>query len=188
MPAETVRRSSGPSGAMELLHTMALVHDDVLDGTTERRGAPTTVPWMSQRAPSLAPGIDPGRFGLAAAILVGDLAAVLADRLLLESGFEPEALARALAVYHHMRIDMAAGQFLDVAGRGDDPARTRAIARLKGGAYTVEGPLLVGAAFAVGKPRCRRRCAGTAGLWVRRSSSPTIFGTMRLDPAWMATR
>ena len=44
------------AAAMELLHTMALVHDDVLDGATERRGAPTTAPWMALRAPALAPG------------------------------------------------------------------------------------------------------------------------------------
>jgi geranylgeranyl diphosphate synthase, type I len=139
------------SAAMELLHTMALVHDDLLDGTAERRGAPTTLPWMTARAPAVAPAIDAQTFGTSTAILVGDLAAVLADRLLLESGFAPDALARALDVYHRMRIETALGQFLDVAGRGGDPARAREIARLKGGAYTVEGPLLVGAAFAGGQ-------------------------------------
>ena len=147
------------AAAIELLHTMALVHDDVLDGATERRGAPTTAPWMALRAPALAPG-GHAEFGLAAAILAGDLAAVLADRLLLESGFDPPALTRALAVYHHMRIETATGQFLDVADRGDDPARARVIARLKGGAYTVEGPLLVGAAFADGETGVRQALQG----------------------------
>ena len=138
------------SAAMELLHTMALVHDDLLDHTPERRGAPTTGPRMAEAAPVLAPSIDPRTFGTSAAILVGDLAAVLADRLLLESGFEPAALERALDVYHRMRVETAVGQFLDVAGRGAEPARAREVARLKGGAYTVEGPLLVGAALADG--------------------------------------
>lgn len=138
------------SAAMELLHTMALVHDDLLDDAVERRGAPTTGPWMRESAPALAPTRDPRSFGTAAAVLVGDLSAVLADRLLLESGFEAEALARALAVYHRMRIETAVGQFLDVAGRASEPARAREVARLKGGAYTVEGPLLVGAALADG--------------------------------------
>ncbi|HEY5858990.1 MAG TPA: polyprenyl synthetase family protein, partial [Actinomycetota bacterium] len=134
----------------ELLHTMALVHDDLLDHTTERRGEPTTAPTMAAAGLVLAPSIDPRTFGTSAAILVGDLAAVLADRLLLESGFEPAALERALDVYHRMRIETAVGQFLDVAGHGAEPARAREVARLKGGAYTVEGPLLVGAAFADG--------------------------------------
>ena len=61
---------------------------------------------------------------------------------------------------------MAVGQFLDVAGRGADPARAREVAGLKGGAYTVEGPLLVGAALADGGAEVRaaagaiRRAAG----------------------------
>ncbi|HEY6568012.1 MAG TPA: polyprenyl synthetase family protein [Actinomycetota bacterium] len=157
------RAAGGPDGepivrasaAMELLHTMALVHDDLLDHTAERRGAPTTGPKMAGSAPILAPSIDPQTFGTSAAVVVGDLAAVLADRLLLESGFEPAALERALDVYHRMRIETAVGQFLDVAGRGAEPARAREVARLKGGAYTVEGPLLVGAAFADGGAEVR---------------------------------
>lgn len=143
------------SAAMELLHTMALVHDDLVDHSDERRGAPTTGSWMTRAAPSLAPSIDPAIFGTSAAVVVGDVSAVLADRLLLDSGFEPVALARALDVYHRMRIDTAVGQFLDIAGRGADPARAGEVARLKGGAYTVEGPLLVGAAFADGGAQVR---------------------------------
>ena len=91
---------------------------------------------------------DPERFGHAAALLAGDLAAVLADRLLLTSGFDPVALARALAAYHEMRLDMAAGQLLDVAGLASDPESALRAARLKGGSYTVEGPLVVGAELA----------------------------------------
>jgi geranylgeranyl diphosphate synthase type I len=82
------------------------------------------------------------------AVLAGDLAAVLADRLLLASGFEPASLVRALEPYHEMRVDMALGQYLDVAGLSRQPEKAREVAWLKGGAYTVEGPLQVGAAFA----------------------------------------
>ena len=76
---------------------------------------------------------------------------MLADRLVLTSGFEPAALARALGPYHEMRLDMAAGQLLDVAGPRGAGLRPRR-GRLKGGSYTVEGPLLVGAALAVDAP------------------------------------
>jgi geranylgeranyl diphosphate synthase type I len=139
------------SAAMELLHTMALVHDDLIDGTPERRGVPTTMPWLAgeARARSLGAG-DPEAFGEAGALLVGDLAAVLADRMLLESGLPADAVVRGLAPYHRMRSDMAVGQFLDLAVVAAEPAAARRIAALKGGSYTVEGPLLVGAAFAAG--------------------------------------
>ena len=70
---------------------------------------------------------------------------VLADRLLLEAGFAPERLAGALARYHRMRTEMAAGAYLAITGAEADARR---LAFLKGGSYTVEGPLLIGAALA----------------------------------------
>jgi geranylgeranyl diphosphate synthase type I len=133
--------------SLELLHTMALIHDDLMDGADRRRGVAASSPHLAAWARSAGPTFDPARFGGAAALLAGDLAAVLADRLFLTSGFAPDALARALAPYHEMRLDMAAGQ---MAGLGapiqvDEALR---VARLKGGSYTVEGPLIVGAALA----------------------------------------
>jgi geranylgeranyl diphosphate synthase, type I len=149
------------AGALELLHTMALVHDDLLDGAKERRGVPTTAVWFAQHAGDLGLRGDPQDVGTRVAVLVGDLAAVLADEMLLGSGFGPEALVRAQAVYHEMRERMAAGEYLDVAGRDgdDDPAVARRAASLKGGAYTVEGPVLIGAALAGASDRCGRALA-----------------------------
>jgi geranylgeranyl diphosphate synthase type I len=146
------------AAALELLHTMALVHDDLTDGTPERRGVPTTVPRFADeaRAQSLGTG-DAEAFGEAGALLVGDLAAVLADRLLLESGLPAAALVRGLAPYHRMRGDMAVGQFLDLAVVAVDPAAARRVAALKGGSYTVEGPLCIGAAFAGKGPSVETR-------------------------------
>jgi geranylgeranyl diphosphate synthase type I len=143
------------AAALELLHTMAIVHDDLIDGAKERRGVATTAVWFSDRADELGGRGEREGFGQAMSILVGDLAAVFADRMLLESGFPPEALARALAVYHPMREDMAIGQYLGLSRVGDarsgsvgDPQVARRAAAMKGGSYTVEGPLLIGAALA----------------------------------------
>ena len=139
------------AASLELLHTMALVHDDLIDGAKERRGVPSTAAWFAERAEELEAKGEPTAFGQAMAVLVGDLAAVLADHLLLESGFSSDALVTALAVYHPMREEMAIGQYLgltgDVAVAAD---RTRRVAALKGGGYTVEGPLRIGAALAGG--------------------------------------
>jgi geranylgeranyl diphosphate synthase type I len=144
------------AAALELLHTMALIHDDLIDAATERRGVPTTAPQLAGEALGRGFAADAARFGSAGAVLAGDLAAVLADRLMLTSGFEPGALVRGLGPYHEMRLDMAAGELLDVAGlasHGDVAVRA---ARLKGGSYTVEGPLLVGAALVGGDARVQR--------------------------------
>jgi geranylgeranyl diphosphate synthase type I len=138
------------AAALELLHTMALVHDDLIDGAKERRGVPSTAAWFSERASELgAPG-DTRDFGSSMAILVGDVSAVWADGLLLASGFPPDVLVPALSVYHDMREQMAVGQYLDVGGAAGDPEVALRAAALKGGSYTVEGPLLIGAALAGG--------------------------------------
>lgn len=132
------------SAALELFHTMALIHDDVMDLEQERRGRPTLHVRGSHTAANRGHAA-PERHGEAVAILVGDLAAVLADHLLLDAGFAPERLCVALDRYHRVREETAAGQYLDLIGAGSDPRR---VAASKGGAYTVEGPLLIGAALA----------------------------------------
>ena len=141
----------GPSitraaAALEFLHLMALVHDDVMDDAKERRGMPSTHVHLAQVARAAVPAVDGDaeHTGRSLAILVGDLAGVCADLLFAATGFAPERLARALERYHAVRLDMAAGQALDVLGTRD-PFR---VAALKGGSYTIAGPLLVGAALA----------------------------------------
>lgn len=136
------------AAALELLHTMALIHDDLMDRSATRRGEPASAYQLADRARQRGSS-DPERAGTSLALLAGDLAVVLADRLLLSSGFEPHRLISALDRYHQMRTEMALGQCLDVVGGHADPA---VVATLKGGSYTVDGPLLIGAALAGGDP------------------------------------
>jgi geranylgeranyl diphosphate synthase, type I len=139
--------------ALELLHTFALVHDDVMDRSAVRRGESTT--WRHLAAEHRRAGFrgDPEAYGISAAVLVGDLAMTLADRAFLESGFPPARLLPGFARYGRMRTDMVAGQFLDVVAANRGGVReeeARRIALLKSGAYTVEGPLHIGAILAGG--------------------------------------
>jgi geranylgeranyl diphosphate synthase type I len=135
------------AGAIELFHTFALIHDDVMDDGAERRGAPTIHVRMAQQR---AADPDAERFGLSSAILAGDFAMVLADHLFLHSGFPPERLAAAFRRYNRMRVEVAVGQFLDIegSGRAVEEREARRISSLKSGSYTVEGPLHVGAILA----------------------------------------
>jgi geranylgeranyl diphosphate synthase type I len=141
-PGEAILRAGV---ALELLHTAAIVHDDLMDRTEVRRGVPATHLRFAKDAPV---GTDPDAFGTAAAVLVGDLALVLSDRALRTSGFGPAELARAWAWFDRMRVQMAAGQFLDVSG---EPDRAR-VSSLKSSSYTTEGPIMVGAALAGSEP------------------------------------
>lgn len=144
------------AAALELLHTFALVHDDVMDRSPVRRGESTTWTYLAAEHRRFAFRGDPEDYGISTAVLVGDLAMTLADRAFLESGFAPERLLPAFGRYGRMRTDMVAGQFLDVvaANRGQvGEEEARRIAVLKSGAYTVEGPLHIGAILAAAPER-----------------------------------
>ena len=148
------------AAAMELLHTMALIHDDLMDATPERRGVPSSAHHLASEA--LRRGApDPEGTGRSLAILTGDLAAVLADRALLTSGFDADVLIVALDRYHRMCTDMALGQCLDVLGT-EGPG-SPVVATLKGGSYTVEGPLAIGAKLAGAGPATLDALAAYAG-------------------------
>jgi geranylgeranyl diphosphate synthase type I len=137
------------AAAMELLHTMALIHDDLMDAAPERRGVQSSAEHLAIEARERgAP--DPEDTGRSLAILSGDLAAVLADQALLTAGFDADVLLVALDRYHRMRTDMALGQCLDLLDT--EPPGSPSVAMLKGGSYTVGGPLTIGAALAGAGP------------------------------------
>jgi geranylgeranyl diphosphate synthase type I len=128
--------------AFELLQAFALIHDDVMDGSAVRRGAPAVHRRFADRHAAAAWAGESRRFGEGVAILAGDLALVYAD-LVLPTG--SDALAQR---WHELRIELNIGQYLDLAGTatgGIGREGARRIARLKSGRYTIERPLQVGA-------------------------------------------
>lgn len=140
------------AASLEMLHTFAIVHDDLMDRSPLRRGQPSSFRRLAGALPDTR---DPDRFGASAAVLVGDLAAAFADRMFFSSGFDGAALARAAGIFHAMRAEVIAGQYLDLlaAGRrGVTPVEARRISALKSGGYTVEKPGLIGAALAGAPP------------------------------------
>jgi geranylgeranyl diphosphate synthase type I len=131
--------------AFELLQAFALIHDDVMDGSATRRGAPAVHRRFADRHGTEAWAGESRRFGEGAAILVGDLALVYSD-LLIPPG--PPELA---ALWHELRVELNIGQYLDLSGTatgGVDRVGARRIARLKSGRYTIERPLQIGALLA----------------------------------------
>ncbi|MFI7578761.1 polyprenyl synthetase family protein [Micromonospora sp. NPDC049497] len=143
--------------ALELLHTFALVHDDVMDASATRRGRPTAhVALAAQHAAAGHRG-DPGRFGEAVAVLIGDLCMVWADRLLSQATLPPARLLEVRRCYDQMRVETVAGQYLDVLGESDaanwSVDRALRVARYKTASYTVQRPLLFGACLAGAEPQ-----------------------------------
>ena len=140
-----------PAAAVELLHTFALLHDDVMDRSATRRGRPTAHVALADGHRAAARGGDADWFGASAAILAGDLADVWADELLAGTPLPPDAVARARTVFTALRQEVIAGQHLDLLLAADgeaDEAGARRVALLKSARYTVTRPLLLGAALA----------------------------------------
>lgn len=142
-PASTEVIDAG--AAFEMLQAFALVHDDVMDGSSTRRGAQTAHLEFDDRHTDASWRGEGRRFGEGVAILIGDLAHVYADQLL------PRTSPEVQHVWDELRVELNVGQYLDLLGtaRADtDHESARRIARYKSGKYTIERPLHVGAALA----------------------------------------
>jgi len=133
--------------AFELMHAFALFHDDIMDGSTARRGQPTTHEVHRHLHEVHRWAGDARRFGDGVAILVGDLAFVYADLLLAGA---PRA---AWEMWNELRIELNVGQYLDMLGSARSERRrekAERICRYKSGKYTIERPLHLGALLAGG--------------------------------------
>ena len=139
-------RVTDAGAALELLHTFALVHDDVMDGSEFRRGDRSTHRRFIDHHEERGWRTESRRFGEGAAILVGDLAFVYADMLLGRVDDDD-----AHRIFDELRVELCVGQYLDLVGTSSgssDAQQAARIQRYKSGKYTVERPLHLGAALA----------------------------------------
>jgi geranylgeranyl diphosphate synthase type I len=137
--------------ALELFHSFALIHDDVMDASDLRRGRPATHRVLAGRYHG-KDAAAAARFGVNAAILLGDLCYAWSDELLCSAG--ERWRRRAEPVLHVMRTQVMAGQYLDLAGEWAEDALDRSwrALRHKTAGYTVERPLQIGAMLADAGP------------------------------------
>ncbi len=130
------------AAALEMVHYFALVHDDVMDQSDTRRGRPAAHVQASRWHREHEGHGDPDLFGQNVAILLGDLAHAVADRL-------ASALPPPLRdFWFELNVELIAGQRADLSGAAEgrrDLAHAERIADLKSGSYSVERPLQLGA-------------------------------------------
>ncbi len=139
------------AASLELVHVCALIHDDVMDGSDTRRSAPSIHKQFEQIHLSQNLHGSSEQFGIASAILLGDLALIWAAKALHESAIAPELILRSLPFYDEMRVELMAGQYLDIyeqALASESAERSLKVARYKSGKYSIERPLHFGASLA----------------------------------------
>ena len=142
--------------SLEVFQAAALVHDDLIDNSDTRRGRPSSHRALEGRHRALGWAGDAAPFGRSAAILLGDLLLAWSDDLLEDALHGEETAASVRGLYARMRRDVTVGQFLDITEESawsltpdaDHAERALRIVSLKSARYSVEQPLLLGAALA----------------------------------------
>jgi len=142
--------------ALEIFQSAALVHDDIIDNSDTRRGRPAAHRALERTHRDAGWVGDAAAFGRSSAILLGDLLVAWSDDLLEEA---VDALPHAAVVrreYARMRRDVTVGQFLDIAEESawsvnatdSHVERALRVVSLKSARYSIEQPLVLGAAMA----------------------------------------
>jgi geranylgeranyl diphosphate synthase type I len=126
------------AAAFEILHASLLIHDDIIDKSSIRRGKSTA---------HVALGGD--HYGISQSICLGDMGFFLATHLIAESKFPGGIKSKIIALFSKMVMDTIIGEMLDVkiSQPGQDKREDVVLSmqRLKTASYTVVGPLIVGA-------------------------------------------
>lgn len=148
------------AAALEVFHAAALVHDDIMDNSDTRRGAPSAHRLFEAIHRDGRWAGDGALYGRSAALLLGDLLLGWSDELLDRGAMLlPAGAARAgRAEFSRMRTEVTAGQYLDIleenawiaAPERDALARAHRVIVYKSAKYTAEAPLAMGAALGGG--------------------------------------
>ncbi|OGK16247.1 hypothetical protein A2774_04655 [Candidatus Roizmanbacteria bacterium RIFCSPHIGHO2_01_FULL_39_12c] len=124
---------------IEIMHSGALIHDDIMDKDNLRRGLPA----MHRQFENYGEDI-----GVSLAICAGDLAFYLSWDKLLHSRFSDEIILKAAKIYAKYAINITYGQSLDQVNgleRNFNLQEILKIFRYKTAEYTGVTPLIIGA-------------------------------------------
>lgn len=135
------------AAAQELIHYAMLMHDDIIDQDSLRRGVKNAIGlYEDEYQPYLSPELS-RHYAYGAGLVAGDALISEAYRLIIESLFDDATKIKLGARLHQSIYEVVGGELMDVeAGfmvdRDFDPLR---IYRYKTAGYSFAGPLLSGA-------------------------------------------
>ena len=146
--------------SLELFQAAALVHDDIIDRSDLRRGAPSVHKQFESLHDDGGWHLDAERFGAGAAILAGDLCLSLSEEAFASLPGARDRVGSARAIFNLMRTEVMAGQYLDLLEEavgpdrepGEAAQRALSIVRFKSAKYSTEHPLCIGGALAGASP------------------------------------
>lgn len=136
------------AAAYEVLQAYLLIHDDIIDDDDVRRGRPTLHRLFERAVPAGVSRTVREKIGRDIAIIAGDVAADMVQRIILETSFPDSQKLRALALIDQTLHTTYAGQVLDILSLPQHPPRLNdQILRyqLKTARYSIASPFMLGA-------------------------------------------
>lgn len=142
------------STSIELIHSFLLIHDDIIDRDTLRRGGPTIHQYYENKTFRLFPSSKSSHLGTSMAIVLGDVSCGLGYEILsLCQQLPPNNILKAINKMGEILRLTASGEMLDIMLSTKKKVKEEEILkiyRLKTASYTIEGPLHLGCSLAGG--------------------------------------
>lgn len=144
--------------ALELFQAAALIHDDIVDRSDTRRGAPSVHRSFEARHRQAQWRQDAEHFGISAAVLTGDLCLALSEELFAAAADSAGTAPAARRRFNTMRFEVMVGQYLDVLDEVEIPSqdpqvalsRARTVLQFKSAHYSTVHPFALGGILAGG--------------------------------------
>ncbi|MDD5086122.1 MAG: polyprenyl synthetase family protein [Candidatus Nanoarchaeia archaeon] len=129
--------------SVELMQSFFLIHDDIIDNDSFRRGGPTFHKIYENSNENLGQRQSEG-----IAIVAGDILESLSKKMILQSCFNEQIKIKILEKFNEIIENTCYGEFLDILSakqQNMDEEDIIKIHKFKTAKYTIEGPLQLGA-------------------------------------------